>query len=218
MGSTFHTCCPTAHSHMRGLVLSASDGIWNMFFSTYSHTFKRVRSNGCSSPVVAHVRPTHHSPFRVLRTSLMPSQPGFVYASPLGSTSTAVRCMSSTSNSSPPDIGRGSSYRRVLHELDIEFEPTRHCTRHFLRSLQLSWKLAATCTRHRPIHLCARFGILQDRIWKVDETAVRLVPKKAEPAHVFTSRAFVTVTLAAFCASSCPTLRRTGSRRTLSWT
>ena len=41
-------------------------------------------------------------------TSLMPSQPGFVSASPLGSTSTAVGCASSTSNSSPPDIGRGS--------------------------------------------------------------------------------------------------------------
>ena len=62
------------------------------------------------------------------------------------------------------------------------------------RSLQLSWKLAATHTRHRPseadiarerkllqlcvIHLCARFGISQDRIWNLDETAVRLVPKK----------------------------------------
>ena len=50
----------------------------------------------------------HHSPFRVLRTSLMPSQPGSASASPLGSTSTAVCCASSTSNSSPPDIGRGS--------------------------------------------------------------------------------------------------------------
>ena len=39
-------CCPTAHSHTRCLILSASDGIWNMLFSTYSHTFKRVRSNG----------------------------------------------------------------------------------------------------------------------------------------------------------------------------
>ena len=44
----------------------------------------------------------HHSPFRVLRTS------GSVSASPLGSTSTAVCCASSTSNSSPPDTGRGS--------------------------------------------------------------------------------------------------------------
>ena len=80
--------------------------------------------------------------------------------------------------------------------------------------------LAATCTRHRPseadiarerkllqlrvIHLCDRFGISQDRIWNLDETAVRIVPtgergwtKRAKAAHVFASRAFVTVTLAA---------------------
>ena len=37
---------PTAHLHTRGLILSASDGIRNMLFSTYSHTLKRVRSNG----------------------------------------------------------------------------------------------------------------------------------------------------------------------------
>ena len=51
-----------------------------------------------------------HSPCRVSRTSLVPSRPGSVSASPLGSTSTAVCCTSSTSNSSPPDIGRGSFY------------------------------------------------------------------------------------------------------------
>ena len=111
-------------------------------------------------------------------------------------------------------------YRRVLRELDIEFEPSRRRTRQFLCSLQLSWKLAATCTRNRPseadiarerkllqlrvIFLCDRFKISQDRIWNLDETAVRMVPtgergwtKKAESAHVFASRAFVTVTLAA---------------------
>ena len=53
----------------------------------------------------------HHSPFRVLRTSLMPSQPGSASASPFGSTSTAVCCASSTSNSSPADDGRGSFFR-----------------------------------------------------------------------------------------------------------
>ena len=83
-------------------------------------------------------------------------------------------------------------YRRVLRELDIEFEPPRLWTRQFLRSLQLSWKLAATCTRSRPseadiareckllqlrvIYLCDRFKISQDRIWNLDETAVRIVP------------------------------------------
>ena len=44
-----------------------------------------------------------------LRTSLMSLQPGFVSASPLGSTFTAVCCASSTSNSSPKRNGRGSS-------------------------------------------------------------------------------------------------------------
>ena len=41
----------------------------------------------------------------------MLSQPGSVSASPLGSTSTAVSCASSTSNSSPADDGRGSFFR-----------------------------------------------------------------------------------------------------------
>ena len=58
--------------------------------------------------------------------------------------------------------------------------------------------------RLRVIYLCDRFGISQDRVWNLDETAVRMVPtgecwwtKRAESAHVFASRAFVTVTLAA---------------------
>ena len=55
----------------------------------------------------------------------------------------------------------------------------------------------------RVICLCDRFVISQDRMWNLDETAVRMVPagergwtKRAEPTHVFASRAFVTVTLA----------------------
>ena len=99
-------------------------------------------------------------------------------------------------------------YRRVLRELDIELVPSSQWTWKFLRSLQLSWKLAATCTRHRPseadiarernllqlrvIYLCDRFGISQDHIWNPDETAVRMVPagergwtKRAESTHVF---------------------------------
>ena len=83
-------------------------------------------------------------------------------------------------------------YRRLLRELDIEFEPKKGWTRQFLQSLQLSWKLAAICTRSRQseadiarerqllqlrvIHLCDRFKISQDRIWHLDETAVRMVP------------------------------------------
>ena len=70
------------------------------------------------------------------------------------------------------------------------FERTRHWTRQFQRSLQLSWKLAATCTRHRPSEaVIARernllqpsthaitSGISQDHMWNLDETAVRMVP------------------------------------------
>ena len=44
VGGTFHTCCPAAHRHTRGLILCASDGIWNMLFSTCSHTSRWVRS------------------------------------------------------------------------------------------------------------------------------------------------------------------------------
>ena len=50
----------------------------------------------------------HHSSYRVSRTSHMPSRPGSASASPLVSTSTAVCCASSTSNSSPARNGRGS--------------------------------------------------------------------------------------------------------------
>ena len=91
-------------------------------------------------------------------------------------------------------------YRRVLRELNIEFEPTRHWTRQFLRRLQLSWKLAATCPW---LCQCDRFRISQDRIGNLDKTAVRMVPtgergwSKGESAQVFASRAFVTVTVAA---------------------
>ena len=150
-------------------------------------------------------------------------------------------------------------HRRVLRELGIEFEPGRRWTRQFLQSLHLSWEHAATCTRHRPseadiarerelpqlrvIHLCARFGISQDRMWNLDETAVRLVPKKpSQPMsspRAPSSRSHLLQTREAACghrlsmrrrpiectlmdhsfrASSCPTLRRTGSRRRHSWT
>ena len=41
-------------------------------------------------------------------------------------------------------------HRCVLRELDIEFEPGKKWTLQFPRSLQLSWKIAATHTRSRP--------------------------------------------------------------------
>ena len=160
----------SAHPHTPGLNLSASDGIWNMLFSTCPHTSRwvRFRFGGCLSLVVAHVRPTHHSPFRVLRTSLMPSQPGFVSASPLGSTSTAVCCASLTSNSSPPEIGRAvSSQLAAIMEARGDLQPP-----HIARERKL--------LQLRVIHLCARFGISQDRIWNPDERTQIVYEKKTD--------------------------------------
>ena len=78
VGSTFRTCVlRQSLLHTRGWILSASDGIWNMLFSTYprtshwvrfngclmlfstnSHTLKRVRSGGCLSLLVAQASTT----------------------------------------------------------------------------------------------------------------------------------------------------------------
>ena len=98
----------------------------------------------------------HHSPFRVSRTSHMPSRAGSASASLLGSTSTAVCCASSTSNSSPADDGRGSFCAACSsHGNSRRLAPARE-----RKLLQL-----------RVIHLCDRFKISQDRIWNLDETA-----------------------------------------------
>ena len=67
-------------------------------------TFRRWHDSGAPH----HPWTCHHSTCRVSRTSHMPSRPASASASPLGSTSTAVCCASSTSNSSPADDGRGS--------------------------------------------------------------------------------------------------------------
>ena len=82
-------------------LVRSSSGPWRLTHSAGGMTAAHVTS--------AADRPwtCHHSPFRVSRTSLMPSRPGSVSASPLGSTSTAVCCASSTSNSSPKRVGRG---------------------------------------------------------------------------------------------------------------
>ena len=178
--------------------------------------------------------PVDLPPFALSRTSHMPSRPGSASASLRGSTSTAVCCASSTSNSSPKRNGRGSSPATCTRNRPSEADIARE-----RKLLQL-----------RVINLCDRFKISQDRIWNLDETAVRMVPagergwsKRAEAARVFASRAFVMVTLAANMrggmwtqivyegrateytlmdqrsrASSCLTPRRTGSRKRLSWT
>ena len=160
----------------------------DLFGSVAADTFRRWPDG--DTPDHRGRPPVDLPPFALSRASRDPHtcrrRPGSVSALPLGSTSTAVCCASSTSNPSTADDGRGSSYS----------------------SLQLSWKLAAACTRHRPseadiarerkllqlrvIYLCDRFKISQDRIWNLDETAVRMVPagergwtKTAEPAYAF---------------------------------
>ena len=139
----------------------------------------------------------HHSPFRVLRTSLMPSRPGSVSASPLGSTSTAMCCASSTSKSSPADDGRGSFCAACSsHGNSRRLAPAAGRARLTLQeSVNFCSCASSTCAIASKSHriasgtwtrqLCAWFQ--QARGWT----------KRTEPAHVFASRAFVTVTLAA---------------------
>ena len=47
VGSTFRTCCPTVNPTREcWCILSPSDGIWNMLFSTFSHTSQWVGFSG----------------------------------------------------------------------------------------------------------------------------------------------------------------------------
>ena len=97
---------------------------------------------------------------------------------------------SSTSNSSPADDGRGSFFRACSYHGSLR------------RLAPATGRVRLTLPENT--NSCNRFKNSQDRIWNLDETAVRMVPsgergwtKKAESAHVFAPRAFVTVTLAA---------------------
>ena len=96
--------------------------IWCWSFSGPRHPIRSADGMTAAHLTSAADHPwsCHHSPFRVSRTSHMPSRAGS--ASPLGSTSTAVCCASSTSYSSPADDGRGSfcaacSYHGSLRRL-----------------------------------------------------------------------------------------------------
>ena len=76
-----------------------------------------------------------------------------------------------TSNSSPPDIGPAvSSQLAAIMEARGDLQPRRPSEADIARERKL--------LQLRVIHLCDRFGISQVRIWNLDETAVRLVPKK----------------------------------------
>ena len=90
-------------------------------------------------PTVCIVRPTHHSPIDVLRTSLMLSRPP-----PCASFFTACSYHGSSRRLTPA-TGR---VRLTLPEN------------------------ANSC--NCVIYLCDRFGISKDRMWNIDETAVRI--------------------------------------------
>ena len=131
---------PRPTPHTRGLILSASDGIWNMLFSTCSHTSRwvRIRFGGCVSPVVAQA-----SAICSNRLHRSPNSP-FAF-SRLANLTHAVAARLRLSVPNWQHV-----HRRVLRELGIEFEPTRHWSSSFFTCLQPSWKLPVLCNRHRP--------------------------------------------------------------------
>ena len=136
-------------------------------------TFRRWHDGGARDLAADRLWSCHRSPFRVLRTSPMPSQPGSVSASPLGSTSTAVCCASSTSNWSPKRNGRGSFFAACSsHGSSGRLAPaSRPSEADIARERKL--------LQLRVIYLCHRFKISQDRIWNLDETAVHCPIRRA---------------------------------------
>ena len=101
---------------------------WNLehvVLDLFSHfTVGKVQVRWLFVSFVAHVLPTHRPPFRVLRTGHMLSRPGSVSASRVGRTSATVCCASSTSNSSPPDIGTAvSSQLAAIMEARGDLQP-----------------------------------------------------------------------------------------------
>ena len=73
-------------------------------------------------------------------------------------------------------------YRRVLLELDIEFEPGRRWTRQFLQSLQLSWKLAASC-RPSEADIARERNLLQLRVICLCDSLRNLTGSHMEPGR-----------------------------------
>ena len=174
-----------------------------MLFSTYSHTFKRCKiqwlfvscrgSGFCDLfQLFASFAQLTVRPLTSCEPHSWQLQPGFVSASRhrLGSTSTSrVLTMQFLQHRirSPPDFGRSSR----------QLAPATGRVR-------LALPESGNFLQLRVIFLCDRYKISQGHIWNLDETVVRMVPsgergwtKKGESAHVFASRAFVTVTLAA---------------------
>ena len=145
MGSTGRACCPTAHSHTR--VLAYFESVWEggcgrhvphvLLHSPPPHA--RVDSE-CKGWNLEHVVLDLFSHFTLGKVQVQ-----WLF----------VSCRASRSPNSPFAISRLANlthavaarlrlsvptwqhvHRRVLRELDIEFEPTRHRTRKFRGDLQ----------------------------------------------------------------------------------
>ena len=145
----------------RSIWYRSSSGPWHLTHSADGMTAAHLPS--------AADRPwnCHHSPTRVLRTSFMPSRPGSVLAYALGTTSTAGSCASLTLNSSPAIDGRFSfstQPARIVEARGYSHPPQAECC-----DIAKKPKLLQL----RVIYLCDRFGISQDRLWNLAETALR---------------------------------------------
>ena len=193
VGGTFHTCCPTAHSHTRVLVESERKR-WNLehvVLDLFSHC--TLSKTQWLSHVVLDLL-SHIKTCKIQRLSVSCRGSGFrdlfhLFASFAQLT---IRLLTSCEPHSCCCSLVSSQRPHLAARPPPCAEPTRLWTKQFLHSLQLSLKLAATCTRHRPseadiarernllqlrvIHLCDRYRISQDRIWNLNETAVRMVP------------------------------------------
>ena len=177
----------------RSIWCRSSSGRWHSTHSADGTTAAHLTT------AADHPWTCHHSPFRVSRTSHMSSRAGSASASPLGSTSTAVCCASSTSNSSPAVNGRGSSYAACSsHGNSRQLAPATGRARLTLpESVNFCSCASSTCAIASKSHRIAYGTWTRQLCAWFQQADAWMDPRGAEPAHVFASRAFVTVTLAA---------------------
>ena len=124
----------------------------------------------------------------------MLSRPGSVSASPLGSTSTAVCCASSTLNLSPADNGRGSFYKAYSYHGSLRrLTPAVGRARLTLPESATSCSCASsTCA------IASESRRIAHGTWTTQLCAwFQQASVGGARGHVFASRAFVTVILAA---------------------
>ena len=143
VGGTFHTCCPTAHFYSSVSVDSECKR-WNLEHVVLD-LFSDIQTGKIQWLFVSCRGSGFCDLFQMFASFALGRLADLAHA-------VAARLRLSV-------LTWQHVYRRVLHELDIEFEPTRLWTKQFLQSLQLSLKLAATCTRHRP----SEAGIASER-------------------------------------------------------